>query len=104
MIMETDMLAHLMEQAEAEGASFVTVRALAEEATEIGAWRAMERLGLADRAAREDIGELRQLLGAWRDAKRTARNEVIGWAIRILLAVLLLGLAVKTGLIGLARA
>lgn len=104
MIMGRDMLACLMEQAEAEGASFITVRALAEEASEIGAWRAMERLGLADRGAREDIGELRQLLDAWRDAKRTARNEVIGWAIRILLALLLLGLAVKMGLIGLMRA
>ncbi|AGH51128.1 MULTISPECIES: DUF6127 family protein [Sphingomonas] len=101
--MGTDMIARLVEQAEAEGASLVTLRALAEEASEIGAERAMERLGLADAAARADIGELRQLLGAWRDAKRTARNEVIGWAIRIALALLLLGLAVKTGLIGLAR-
>lgn len=98
-----DMLAQLIEQAEGEGASFVTLRALAEEASETGARRAIERLGLADPAARGDIGELRQLLGAWRDAKRTARNEVIGWAIRILLAVLVMGLAVKTGLIGLMR-
>lgn len=103
MTAELDMLARLVAQAEAEGVTLVTVRALAEEASETGARRAMERLGLADPAARGDIGELRELLGAWRDAKRTARNEVIGWAIRIMLALLLLGLAVKMGLIGLAR-
>lgn len=103
MTAQTDMLARLIEQAEGEGASVVALRALAEEASETGARRAIERLGLADPAARGDIGELRQLLGAWRDAKRTARNEVIGWAIRILLAALLMGLAVKTGLVGLMR-
>ncbi|SNS16420.1 hypothetical protein SAMN06295912_10263 [Sphingomonas laterariae] len=103
MTVRTDMLARLMEQAEAEGADLVTLRALVEEASESGAERAMARLGLADPAAGADLGELRQLLGAWRDAKRTARNEVIGWAIRIGLALLLLGLAVKTGLIALVR-
>jgi hypothetical protein len=103
MTAQTDMLARLIEQAKGEGASVVALRALAEEASETGARRAIERLGLADPAARGDIGELRQLLGAWRDAKRTARNEVIGWAIRILLAALLMGLAVKTGLVGLMR-
>jgi hypothetical protein len=71
---------------------------------EAGAERALAKLGLADEAARMDIGELRQLLSAWRDAKRTARNEVIGWLVRIGLAVLLLGLAMKLGLVALIRA
>lgn len=74
------------------------VRALIEEAAELGARRALARLGLADEAARDDMGELRELLGAWRDAKKSARNAVIGWAIRGLLALLLIGLAVKVGL------
>nr|WP_174274120.1 DUF6127 family protein [Sphingomonas bacterium] len=103
-MMETQaMLARLVAQAEGEGASLVTLRALAEEASEAGAERALERLGLSDPAARGDLGELRQLLGAWRDAKRSARNEVVGWVVRICLALLLMGLAVKLGLVAMVR-
>jgi len=98
-----DMLAKLVAQAEAEGASLATVRALAEEASGAGAERALERLGLADTAARGDLGELRQLLGAWRDAKRAARNELVNWLVRIGLAVLLMGLAVRCGMVTLVR-
>ena len=97
------MLARIVAQAEGEGASLVTLRALAEEASEAGAERALERLGLNDPAARMDLGELRQLLGAWRDAKRAARNEIVGWIVRIALAALLMGLAVKLGLVAMMR-
>jgi len=76
---------------------------LAEEAGERGAERALERLGLADASARADLDELRQLLSAWRDAKRTARDAVVGWVVRVLLALLMLGLAVKLGLVALVR-
>lgn len=100
--MET-MLARLVAQAEAEGASLVTVRALAEEASEAGAERALERLGLSDASARGDIDALRQLLGAWRDAKKTAQNEIVGWAVRIVLALLVLGIAVRLGLVDMVR-
>lgn len=101
--MSAEMLARLIAQAEGEGAELVTLRALVEEASELGAERVLGRLGLADPGAGGDIGELRELLGAWRDAKRTARNEAIGWAVRIVLAALLLGLALKLGLIALVR-
>ncbi len=74
------------------------LRALIEEASELGARRALARLGLADEAARDDMGELRELLGAWRDAKKSARNAVIGWAVRGILALVLLGVAIKLGL------
>ena len=74
------------------------VRALLEEAGELGARRALARLGLADESAREDVTELRQLLKAWRDAKVSARNAVIGWVVRLLLAMVLVGVAVKLGL------
>lgn len=97
------ILARIVAQAEGEGATLVTLRALAEEASEAGAERALERLGLNDPAARTDLGELRQLLGAWRDAKRTARNEIVGWIVRIALALLLMGLAVKLGLVAMMR-
>ena len=102
--METQaLLARLVAQAETEGAGLVTLRALAEEASEAGAERALERLGLSDPAARGDLGELRELLGAWRDAKRSARNEIVNWVVRIGLALLLVGLAVRLGLVAMVR-
>lgn len=79
----------------------VTLRALVEEASEMGARRALARLGLADEAARDDVVELRQLLKAWRDAKKSARNAVIGWVVRVGLALVLIGIAVRTGLFAL---
>ncbi|WP_066514780.1 DUF6127 family protein [Sphingobium cloacae] len=100
-----EMLARLVAQAEAQpvGADMVMIRALIEEASELGAGRALERLGLADRRAEGDVRELRELLSAWRDAKKAARGAVVGWAVRIAMALVLLGLAVKTGLLGTMR-
>jgi hypothetical protein len=95
---DTNMIAQLAAQAEARGADLATLRALIEEASELGAQRALERLGLADEAASHDMGELRELLSAWRDAKSTARKAVIGWAVKTVLALVLIGLAVRLGL------
>jgi Family of unknown function (DUF6127) len=81
-----------------DGHDLVTLRALVEEASEMGARRALARLGLADEEARDDVVELRQLLKAWRDAKISARNAVIGWVVRGCLALVLIGIAVKLGL------
>jgi hypothetical protein len=99
-----EMLARLVAQAEGQAVDMVTIRAMVEEASELGAGRALERLGLADRRAEADMRELRELLRAWRDAKKAARGAVIGWAVRIGMALLLLGVAVKLGLLGLVRA
>ncbi len=74
---------------------------LLEQASETGAGRALARLGLDDPSASKDMAELRELLSAWRDAKRSARKAVIGWVVRMGLALLLIGLAVKLGLPGL---
>ena len=93
------MVAQLMKQAEAEGAGLVTLRALVEEASELGADRALATLGLKDPKARRDMDELRELLQAWRDAKKSAGQAVITWAVRILLALLVAGMVVKMGLI-----
>ncbi|MES2173406.1 MAG: DUF6127 family protein [Pseudomonadota bacterium] len=100
-----DMLARLVAQAEGVpgGADMVMIRALIEEASELGAGRALERLGLADGHAEGDMRELRELLSAWRDAKKAARGAVIGWAVRIVMALVVLGIAVKVGLVGLMR-
>lgn len=76
------------------------LRAVVEEASELGARRALARLGLADEAARDDVSDLRQLLGAWRDAKTSAWKAAVDWAVRGVLALLVVGLAVKLGLPG----
>jgi len=93
------ILAHLLHQAEAAGSDITTLKAMVEEACETGAHRAMASIGLADEAAHKDMNELRQLLAAWRDAKASARRALVEWVVRILLALLLIGLAVRHGLI-----
>ena len=97
------MLALLVAQAEGQGADMVTLRALIEEASGVGAERALAALGLKDEHARRDMDDLRELLRAWRDAKRSAARAVASWAVRILLALLVAGIAVKAGLIELIR-
>jgi hypothetical protein len=74
---------------------------LLERASEAGAQRALARLGLADESATKDMADLRELLSAWRDAKRSARKAVVEWIIRGCLALLVIGIAVKLGLSGL---
>lgn len=90
----------LMAQAHASGADVVTLHALAEEASEAGARRALTQLGLIDGGAGRDIAELRQVLDAWRDARRTLRSALLNWVTRVLVAGLLIGLAAKLKLIG----
>ena len=97
--MTGDVLARLMAQSEAKGVDLITLRALVEEASEAGASRALGALGLDDPRARRDMDELRELLSAWRDAKRSARQAVVSWAVRIVLAALLAGMAFKLGLL-----
>ena len=97
------MLALLVAQAEGQGADMVTLRALIEEASGVGAERALAALGLTDEHARRDMVELRELLRAWRDAKKSAREAVVSWAVRIVLALLVAGMAVKMGLLELLR-
>lgn len=97
---DTVLLAQLIGQAAGEGAEIATLRAIAEEAGELGARRALARLGLEDAGAGKDMAELRELLAAWRDAKRSAVKEVVAWGVRLGLALVLVGLAVKLGFWG----
>ena len=92
------LLAQLVAQAEGRPIDMLTLRALVEECSESGAARALTRLGLSDQHARRDMDELRQLLSAWRDAKRSAWQAVVTWVVRISLATLLVGIAVRLGL------
>jgi hypothetical protein len=98
------LLATLVAQAEGRCMDVVTLRALVEESSQAGARRALGALGLDDEKARRDMDELRELLSAWRDAKRTAWRAVVSWAVRIALAALLIGIAVRFRLTGLVSA
>ncbi|MEN9683364.1 MAG: hypothetical protein RLZZ427_1115 [Pseudomonadota bacterium] len=97
------MVARLLAQADHAGGDLITLRAIVEEASELGAQRVMLRLGLDDPQARSDVSELRELLQAWRDAKASAWKAAIAWVVRGVLALLLLGIAWRTGTTGLLK-
>ena len=73
---------------------------LLERAAERGAERCLAHLGLENGSAAKDIHELRALLEAWRDARRTAWQTTIKVLTTGLLAALLVGAAIKLRLIG----
>lgn len=98
-----DMLTRLIAQASADGGELVTLRAIVEEASEVGAERVLARLGLSDDNAQDDIDELRELLRAWRDAKASAWKAAVEWIVRGALALLLIGIAVRLGAAGMLR-
>lgn len=98
-----DMLARLIAQAATEGGDLVTLRAIVEEASEVGASRVLGRLGLGDANAQDDIDELRELLAAWRAAKASAWKAAIDWLVRCALALLLIGIAVRLGMPGVLK-
>ena len=103
MMNRDEMVARLVEQAKDEGADLVTLRAIIEEASELGAERVLSRMGLDDLKALADLSELRQLLQAWRDAKASAWKAVIAWVVRGALALLLLGIVIRTGMADLLK-
>ena len=92
-----EMLARLIAQADAQGGDLITLRAIVEEASELGAARVLKRIGLSDPSAPDDIDELRELLSAWRDAKASAWKAAVEWLVRGVLALLLVGIAVRLG-------
>ena len=98
-----DMLARLVAQAAGGGCDLTTLRAVVEEASEVGAARALARIGLSDEKAQQDMDELRELLGAWRAAKASAWKAAVEWIVRAVFAALLIGIAVRLNLSGLFR-
>lgn len=91
-----EKLARLVADA-AEGRSIPVLLGLVEEASEQGAERALHRLGLSDDNASTDIADLRELLTAWRTAKTSAWKAVVDWLVRGVLALLLVGIAMRMG-------
>jgi hypothetical protein len=69
-------------------------------AAERGAERCLAHLGLENGRAARDIRELRDLLDAWRDARRTAWQTFVKVLTTGLLAALLVGAAIKFKLMG----
>ncbi len=92
-----DLLASLMAQARNEGADLITLRAIIEEVSVLATDRSLERLGLGDPGAENDLVALRELLQAWRDAKTSAWKALVDWIVRGVLALLLIGIAVRLG-------
>lgn len=76
---------------------------LLDRAAERGAERCLVHLGLENGSAAKDIRDLRDLLEAWRDARRTAWQTVIRVATTGVLALLLVGAAIKFKLMGTAQ-
>jgi hypothetical protein len=98
-----ELLAQLVATAEGRPVNYVTLQAMVEEASNAGACRALALLGLDDRTARRDMDELRELLGAWRDVKKSAWRTVARWVVRILLAGLMLTIAYQANIRDLLR-
>jgi len=98
-----EMVARLLAQAADAGGDMVTLRAIVEEASELGAERVLARMGLDDPDAHSDLSELRELLQAWRDAKTAAWKAVLAWVVRGALALVLMGMAWKLGATGLLK-
>ena len=94
---EKDVLAELVTQAADDGGDLVTLRAIIEEASQLGAQRMLTRIGLDDATAQDDLHQLRELLRAWRDAKASAWRAAVDWAVRGVLALLLVGIACRLG-------
>jgi len=68
---------------------------LLDRAAERGAERCLAHLGLENGSAAKDIRELRDLLEAWRDARRTAWQTTVKVITTGILAALLFGAAIK---------
>jgi hypothetical protein len=73
---------------------------LLDRAAERGAERCLAHLGLENGNAARDVRELRDLLAAWRDARRTAWQTAVKVLTTGILAALLVGAAIKLKLMG----
>lgn len=70
----------------------VELQQMLNQAAELGAKRALEKVGLHDDGAGEDVRELRGLLESWRDTKKTVGQTITRIITTGILAVLATGL------------
>jgi hypothetical protein len=71
---------------------------LLEEAACLGARKALREVGLADEEAAHDIRTLRDLAGSIKIMQRTFLQTVVRWVTISFLAVIVAGLAAKSGI------
>lgn len=63
-----------------------------EDAARQGAERALERIGLGDDEAGEDVRDLRTLIESYRSAKKAAFDQIVRWFVIGALGAVMLGL------------
>jgi len=68
------------------------IKALVEHAAKEGARQALRDIGLSDEEAYDDVKELRGLLDAWRDTKKTVGQTVTKMFTTALLTALAAGI------------
>lgn len=71
------------------------LEALMETAAAAGAKKALADIGLTDVDATHDVHELRELLKSWKEAKKTALNTLVGWAVKGALVLMAAGFIYK---------
>lgn len=69
--------------------------ALVERAAEEGSKKALHAIGLHDEEAAADVRDLRGLLDAWREAKKTAMRTAVSFMIKAALVAMLAGVGFK---------
>jgi hypothetical protein len=68
------------------------LEAMLERSAEIGAQRALAKVGLSDDLdTAKDIHDLRQLIDGWRDVKSTAVKTMVRWVVLCLLGCISIG-------------
>jgi len=93
------MLTDFLSSLQGRPGDYVILSTLIEQASEAGACRALAALGLEDERARRDMDELRELLSTWRDVKRSAWRTAATWIVRVLLALVMVGMAYRLNLL-----
>ena len=64
------------------------IEVLISRAADRGAEQALKKIGLTDESAYNDVAELRGLLEAWRDTKKTVGQTITRWATTAVLMAL----------------
>ena len=72
--------------------SAVELQQMLNQAAELGAKRALEKVGLHDDDAGDDVRELRGLLEGWRETKKTVGHTIARAITMALLAALAAGM------------
>jgi hypothetical protein len=73
----------------------VELEAMIARAAERGAEQALKRIGLQDESSYDDVRELRGLLNAWRETKKTVGQTVARWVTTAILVTLAAGIYMK---------